>query len=290
MWLKSDGLHPGATTRVIGPERSSRHRETTGSLFPKLTSSVPPAADHREPLFPFWASSRRSTAPVVMSRSSSRPYGSPQNSTPRCSITRRLTHISCSGTLHTLRPVVTSIRAIPSRPDVTAVPSPRSRRLESVWGASGEGPAELKCRGVEDPERPVTGPEEQLPADERHRGRPPQHTSARARLRVDRPDDVVLGDLDAFDRCRRGAGAGVDDEHASLLADREGEAPVRKEHGRGDRPVDDQRVEGRRPRGDVDHADGGRTVPRVRPRCDRDATAVRRRHEHGKAVIGADRR
>ena len=57
MSLNSVGVQPGATTRVIGPDRSSRQRETTGSLLPKLTSSVPPAARPQEPLLPFWASS-----------------------------------------------------------------------------------------------------------------------------------------------------------------------------------------------------------------------------------------
>ena len=61
--VERDGRHPGATTRVIGPEPSSRQRATTGSKVPKLTSSVPSPAVHSEPVLPFWASRRRSSAP-----------------------------------------------------------------------------------------------------------------------------------------------------------------------------------------------------------------------------------
>ena len=43
-----------------------------------------------------------------------------------------------------------------------------------------------------------------------------------------------------------GAGTGVHDDQPSILTDREGEAPVRKEHGRGDRSVDAHRVERQR--------------------------------------------
>ena len=283
MWLKSDGLHPGATTRVIGPERSSRQRETTGSLLPKLTSSVPPGGGPQRTAVAVLGVEPSDHDPgleVALLEPTVQVAAEQHAALARPPV--RLMHRPSRGRSHGVVPVVESIR-------VGSEPARRHHRpvAEGQQARQRLRPERRASGGARASRRRGSGASRQRPRGAARRRRGPPRTAAAAPARSTPPGSNVSPRRRSSTPSTVVTAAPVPASTTTSRHPHRSRA-ARRPSGRNTAdvtaPSTIDRVEGQRSGGEVDHADGGRSAPRVLPRCHREPIAVRRRREHREAV------